>query len=448
MNTPKPSHQPDASPRPNRRNFLKTTSAAVVGGSLLGGLALERSVFAASDDTLKLGLVGCGGRGSGAANQALSTKGSVKLFAVADAFADSLEKGLANLKAAKPDRVDVPPERQFVGLDAYKNVINLCDVIIFATPPGFRPIHFEAAVNAGKHVFIEKPVATDAPGVRRILAAAEIAKQKNLKVGVGLQRHHDPGYIETIKRLHDGAIGDLVSLRCYWNGTNGRHYIRKPGETEMEYQIRIWYFFTWLCGDHIVEQHVHNLDAVSWMKQAYPVKAMGMGGRQVRKGPEFGEIWDHHAVEFEYADGSHLFSQCRQMGGCWSSVSEHALGTKGTVDITGSGFLIKNDSAWRYPTKEKHNAYQIEHDDFFDAIRNDTPYNEAEHGAKSTMMAIMGRMATYTGQMIEWDRALNSQVSLAPSAYTWDATPVSLPDANGYYPTPIPGDPAWIKKII
>lgn len=429
-----------------RRNFLKTTTVAAVGGSILGGLSIERAAFAAPDDTLKIALIGCGGRGTGAANQALHTEGKVKLVAMAEAFADRLTPSLEHLKEQNPGRVDVPPERQFVGFDAYQKAIDAADVVILATPPGFRPIHFEAAVNAGKHIFMEKPVAVDAPGVRQVLAAAEVAKQKNLKVGVGLQRHHEAGYIETMKRLHDGAIGDIVAMRCYWDGQNSRHYERKPTDTEMEYQMRIWYFFTWLCGDHIVEQHIHNLDVINWLKQGYPIRACGLGGRQVRKGPQYGQIWDHHAVEYEYADGSRLSSQCRQIHGCWDSVSEHAVGTKGTVDMKG-GWRIKGENHWQYQGP-KRDPYQQEHDDLFAAIRNNQPYNEVERGAKSTMTAIMGRMATYTGQMIEWDRAINSKISLAPKAYTWDTLPQPLPDKDGLYPIPVPGDPDWIRQII
>ena len=297
----------------NRRSFLKTTSTAVVGGSILGGLTIERSAFAAPDDTLKIALIGCGGRGSGAADQALSTAGNVKLVAMADAFPYRLKPSLENLKNQHPDRVDVPEERQFTGLDAYQKILPLADVIIIATPPGFRPIHFEAAVNAGKHIFAEKPVAVDGPGIRRSLAAHAIAKQNNLKVGVGLQRHHQPGYLQTIQRLHDGAIGDIVSLRCYWNGERPWVRPRKPGVTEMQYQVDNWYYFTWLSGDHICEQHIHNLDVMNWVKQGHPIRASGMGGCQAPRGVDSGEIFDHHAVEFEYADGSHLYSQCRSI---------------------------------------------------------------------------------------------------------------------------------------
>jgi predicted dehydrogenase len=430
----------------NRRHFLKTTSIA--GGALLGGLAIERAAFAQGSDEIKIALIGCGGRGSGAADQAMSVPGmNIKLVAMADAFGDNLEHHLESLKNKHGAKVDVPKERQFIGFDAYKQAIPLADVVILATPPGFRPIHFEEAVRQGKHVFMEKPVATDAPGVRRVLAAAEEAKKKNLKVGVGLQRRHQPGYIETVKRIHDGAIGDLVAMRCYWNGNTP--WVKPRAEleakygkklTEMEYQMRNWYYFTWICGDHICEQHIHNIDVINWLKNGHPVRAQGQGGCEVRKGPDYGEIFDHHFVEFEYADGSRLSSQCRHILGCFNKVSEHAVGTKGTVDLDNGGhWLIKNPKSWRFDNKNQPNPYQEEHNALFAAIKNNTTYNEAETGAHSTMSAILGRMATYSGKMIEWDEAINSNISLMPKEFSWDADMPVKPGPNGLYPLPIPG---------
>src|SRR5580658_6621884 len=321
----------------SRRSFLKTTSTLAAAASLAPG------VFAAGDDTLKVALIGCGGRGSGAAGQALSTTGPLKLVAMADAYKHRLDESYDGLKRVHADRVDVPEENKFVGLDAYQHAIALADVVILATPPGFRPSHFEEAVRQGKHIFMEKPVAVDGPGVRKVLAAAEDAKKKNLKVAVGLQRHHQKPYIETVQRLHDGAIGDIVAMRAYWNGNTPWVRTRKHGEeeagrplTEMEYQMRNWYYFVWLCGDHINEQHIHNLDVINWVKQGHPVRAWGMGGREVLKGIDNGEIFDHHYVEFEYADGSRCSSQCRHIPGCWDNVSEHVQGTKGTCHVGGN----------------------------------------------------------------------------------------------------------------
>jgi|ERR1044071_599058 predicted dehydrogenase len=441
-----PPNDHSSSAQTSRRDFLKT-STAVVGGTLLGGLSIERSAHAAGSDQLKIALIGCGGRGSGAANQALIAGGAgVKLVAMADAFPDQLDQSLRNLKKEHPETVAVPDDQKFIGFDAYKQAIGLADMVILATPPGFRPIHFEEAVKQGKNIFMEKPVATDAPGVRRVLAAAEEAKKKNLKVGVGLQRRHQPNYLETIKRLDDGAIGDIVAMRVYWNGTTPwvkpraeleKKYGRKL--TEMEYQMRNWYYFVWICGDHIVEQHIHNLDVANWVKKGYPVRAWGMGGVETRKGPDYGEIFDHHAVEFEYADGSRVFSQCRHQNGCWDSVSEHAIGTKGNCDI--SGFKITGPKAWRYRAAqgESNDGWQMEHYPLQEAIRKNIPYNEAEYGAKSTMTAIFGRMATYSGKEIGWDEAINSELSVMPKRFAWDAETPTRPREDGWYDHAVPG---------
>lgn len=426
----------------SRRRFLATTSTALVGGTVLGALAPERAAFATSSDTLKLALVGCGGRGTGAANQALSAPGPTRLVALADVRPEQLEKCLNNLNAHKADQVDVPPERQFTGFDGYQKAIALADVVILATSPGFRPIHFAEAVRQGKHVFMEKPLATDAPGIRQVLASAQDAKAKNLKVGVGLQRRHKAGYQETIKRIQDGALGELLTLRCYWDGGSRDGVERMPDESEMHYQIRNWYYFTWLSGDHIVEQHVHNIDVANWIKGTHPIRAQGMGGRQVRKAKRHGQIFDHHFVEFEYADGTRMFSQCRQIPGCWPSIAEHARGTRGEADLNNDRdlFVIKGGSSWRYPAQaRKIDPYQQEHDDLFAAIRQDKPYNEAEYGALSTMTGILGRMCTYSGQQVEWDDALNSKIELLPKTFSWDAAPLVLPDSEGWYPVAVPG---------
>jgi predicted dehydrogenase len=437
----------------SRRDFLKSSSAAVVGGALVGNLSIARSAFAAGDDEIKIALIGCGGRGTGAANQALRTEGKVKLIAMADVFEDRLQGSLDQLQKQDglKDRIDVPKERQFAGFNAFEQALAAGpDLVILATPPGFRPIHFEAAVKAGKHVFMEKPVATDGPGVRKVLAAAEESKKKNLAVGVGLQRHHQKVYLETIKKLQDGAIGDIVATRVYWNGSTpwvhtreelDRKYGRKL--SEMEYQLRNWYYFTWICGDHIVEQHIHNMDVSNWLKNAHPIKANGMGGCQVRKGKDYGETFDHHAVEFEYADGSRMFSQCRHIPGCWNSVSEHAIGTKGTADIGRGSIAVKGSSPQRYRGNDP-DPYQVEHDDLFASIRSGNPLNEAESGAHSTLTAILGRMCTYSGKEITWDQALNSEIDLMPSEFSFEATPKVVPGPDGMYALAVPG----ISKVV
>ncbi|MDQ3622937.1 MAG: Gfo/Idh/MocA family oxidoreductase, partial [Verrucomicrobiota bacterium] len=307
MNTSNTSPSPTAL---TRRRFLHTTSAA---GLAIASLPVARFAHAAGADEIKVALVGCGGRGTGGANQNLNVNKGIRLVAMADIAPDRLDKSLRILQAEHPDQVDVSMANQFIGFDAYKEAIALADLVIIASPQGFHPYHVAEAVRQGKHVFVEKPLAVDAPGVRRVLAAAEEAKKKNLKIGVGLQRRHQPGYQETVKRLREGAVGDITSMTCYWLGSARAGVERLPGETEMQYQLRNWYYFTWLSGDFIVDQHIHNIDIINWIKGAHPVRAQGMGGRQVRNDPKLhGQIFDHHFVEYEYADGSKLFSQCRQ----------------------------------------------------------------------------------------------------------------------------------------
>jgi predicted dehydrogenase len=458
----------------SRREFLKTSAVAVAGAGLVTTLA--RPVHAAGSDTLKIALIGCGNRGTGALVQALSTSGSVKLWAMADTFPDRLEMSLRNVEralngeqlttgrkgrkgkkqAAKAvansnDKIDVPKERQFIGLDAYRKVLESgVDVVLLAGPPGYRPLHFESAVRAGKHVFMEKPVATDPTGIRRVLAAAEEAKKKNLKVGVGLQRRHQPSYLEAIQKIRDGAIGDLVTLRCYWNGS---HPAKQPYDrgnlSELEYQVRNWYFFSWLSGDHICEQHVHNLDVCNWIKQGHPGDAQGMGGRQVRTGKEYGNIFDHHAVEYTYADGTKMISQCRQIPGCANLVAEFAHGTRGVMSTNGAHaeMLVGGKRSWRAAADKagyENGAYQAEHDALFDAIRNDKPYNEAEYGALSTMTAILGRMATYSGQIVKWDEAIKSNHSMTTDAENWDAKAPIYAGSDGRYAVAVPG----VTKVV
>ena len=427
-------------PSIDRRAFL-ARSSAVLGASVLarGALAAPRG---SSDDVLRLALVGCGGRGTGAAAQALSTAGPVRLVAMADAFQDRLDASLSELEKifpAESGRLDVPPERRFVGFDAFARAIEAdVDVVVLATPPGFRPQHLAHVVAHGRHAFVEKPVAVDAPGVRQVLAAGLLAREKGLKLGIGLQRHHERRYLETVRRLKEGAIGELLFYRCYWNGAGVWVNPRQPGQSEMEYQMRNWYYFNWLCGDHIVEQHIHNLDVCNWIEGATPALAQGQGGREVRRGPDHGEIFDHHAVEYTYPSGRKLFSQCRHIEGCWNSVSEHAHGTHGSADVS-AGLIRWNDGGiWQFEDEDP-NPYQTEHDALFRAIREDLPHDEVENGAHATMTAILGRMATYGGQEVGWEAALASELSLAPSAYAWDAAPPTLPDAAGSYPVARPG---------
>jgi predicted dehydrogenase len=428
--------------KPSRRRFIRESSLWVAGGAVVGQMAFARSAHAFGSDEIKLGLIGCGGRGTGAASQAMNTEGRTRLVAMADAFPNNLQGSLRGLKSEHKDKVDVPMERQFVGFDAYKHVLEAdIDLVILATPPGFRPLHLEAAVNAGKHVFMEKPVAVDAPGVRRVRAATKEAQRKNLAIAVGLQRRHERRYMETIKRLQDGQIGDIILTRAYWNGDGVWVRPRQNGQTEMEYQMRNWYYFNWLCGDHIVEQHIHNLDVINWLKNAYPKSAQGQGGRQVRTGKEYGEIYDHHFVEFTYPDESTMISQCRHIPDTWNSVNEYAHGTKGSCNIAGATIMDHNGQpVWSYG-RGGGDGHQQEHHDLFAVIRNGERPNEGEYGALSTMTSILGRMATYSGKKISWDEALNSELIISPvDSYTsfQDEPPVK-PDEHGYYPIPMPG---------
>lgn len=431
------------SPQSDRRDFLKKSSLAVASTTLATGLMqTQASAFVGGNDTVKIGLIGCGGRGTGAATQALNTDGPTKLVAMADAFEDRLEQSHKNISKQHADKVDVPKERRFVGWDAYSKVLDSgVDMIILATPPGFRPMHFEAAINAGKHVFAEKPVAVDPAGVRKVLAASRLAKEKNLLVQVGLQRRHERRYMETMKRLHEGAIGDIVLGRAYWNGGGVWVRPRKPEQTEMEYQMRNWYYFNWLCGDHINEQHIHNLDVMNWLKKGYPVTAQGMGGREVRDGIDHGEIFDHHFVEFTYADGTKMFSQCRHIKGCKNQVAEMAHGTNGWCDISGTTIYKADGSKdWSYG-KGGGQGHQQEHHDLFADLRKGVIPNEGEYGAMSTMTSILGRMATYSGKLVKMEDALASERIISPAEkYTsYDDTPPTLPDEDGRYKIPVPG---------
>lgn len=426
---------------PSRRTFLKTSSLLVAGGAVAGQLNVARAAHAYGSDTIKIGLIGCGGRGTGAADQAMNTEGSVKIVAMGDVFSDRVQAAYRGLKSKHGDKVDVAKDKMFDGLDNYKKVLETdCDLVILATPPGFRPQHIEAAIKAGKHVFAEKPVATDAPGVRRVLAAAEEAKKKDLALAVGLQRRHERAYQEIIAELQGGKIGDINFTRAYWNGAGVWVRPRQEKQSELEYQMRNWYYFNWLSGDHIVEQHIHNLDVINWLKNGYPVKGQGQGGREVRKGVDHGQIFDHHMIEFTYADGSKMLSQCRHIPNCWDSVSEYAHGSQGNADIGGGKiFDLKGKMIWQ--TKGGRDGHQVEHHDLFAELRKGNRPNEGEWGAKSTMTAIFGRMCTYTGQEITWDEAIGSEVNLCDVdklASLSSQAPIS-PDANGAYPLPVPG---------
>jgi len=427
----------------SRRAFLKNGSLLVAGSAIAASAAqIARAAHPFGSDTIKVGLIGCGGRGTGATVQAMNTSGGeVKLVAMADAFADRLQGAIRGITSQHPNKVEVPKDRQFVGFNAFKELLETnCDMVILATPPGFRPLHFEAAVKAGKQIFSEKPVAVDPAGVRKFLAANEEAKAKGLSVAIGLQRRHERKYMATVKAIQDGAIGDIILARAYWNGKKPWWKPRQEGMTEMQYQMRNWYNFNWLCGDHIVEQHIHNIDVINWIKNDFPKTAQGQGGCSLRE-KDFGEIFDHHMVEFTYGDGTVLLSECRHQPDTWQSVSEHVHGTKGYCDVSGSkifdhaGKLLENFS------RLGGDGHQQEHHDVIADLRAGKIAQEGEYGAKSTMTAIFGRMATYSGKDLNWDQCLNSEIVVSPvEKYTsFDDAPPTKPDADGWYALPIPG---------
>ncbi len=431
----------------SRRDFIRASSLLMATGAVTGTLGIARAVHAFGSDVIKIGLVGCGSRGKGAAVQALGTTGGpVRLVALADVFEDRLQSAYRQIKGRHGDRLDVPADRRFVGLDGYRGVMESdADLVILATPPGFRPLHFQAAVEAGKHVFMEKPVAVDAAGVNRVLQANSLARQKNLAVAVGLQRRHEAAYIETIARLQDGVIGDPVTLRVYWNGQGVWTRPRQKGQSELEYQLRNWYYFNWLSGDHIVEQHIHNLDVGNWLIGACPSEVNAQGGREVRKrygetGTDFGQIFDHFFCEYTYPNGAKMFSQCRHIGNCWNNVSEHVHGTKGSADISGGKIYdASGERIWQ--TKAARGGHQQEHHDLFADLWAGRRPNEGDYGAQSTMTAIFGRMAAYSGQAMRWEEMLDCESALADvdQLTALDAAPPVLPDADGDYPVAVPG---------
>jgi predicted dehydrogenase len=407
-------------PGMTRRDFIKATSAASLATAVSGGIGLR----AAGSDAIRVGMIGCGGRGTGAAIDCLGADPGVEIVAMGDLFADRIESSLVRLREKHADRVKVTPEQCFTGFDAYQKVCAVPEVnlVVTATPPGFRPPHLKAAVEAGKHVFMEKPVAVDPIGVRSVIASSELAGRKGLAIVAGTQRRHQARYLEVMKRIRDGAIGDVIGGQCYWN--QGELWVvqKTPRMTDMEWQCRNWLYFTWLSGDHIVEQHVHNIDVINWAFGTTPVKVMGMGGRQVRTGPEYGNIFDHFAVEFEYPNGARVMSMCRQIPGCADRVEERIVGTKGAAMGYGE---ISGPNPWKFEGDEV-NPYVQEHIDLIASIRAGKPLNEGKRIAESTLCAILGRMSAYTGRAISWDWAVNaSKLDLAPAKYEFGPLPVA-----------------------
>ncbi len=414
-----------------RRDFCKTAAAASVAAVMPGSLG----VFAQGSDAIKVGIIGCGGRGTGAAIDCLTADPAVQIVAMGDLVPDRIASSLKNLTGKFPGRVNVPSNRQFTGFDNYKGVLSVPDVnlIITAAPPGFRPIHLKAIVEAGKNAFIEKPVAVDPIGIRSVIASSELAATKRLAIVAGTQRRHQTSYLEMMKRIHDGQIGEIVAAQVYWNQGDLWVKQRDPNMSEMEWQCRNWLYFSWLSGDHIVEQHVHNIDVATWALGALPRNVTAMGGRQARVAPEFGNIFDHFAVEFEYANGVRVSSYCRQTKGCAQRVEERIVGTKGVALSNGTQGAreIRGEKPWIYEPKEA-NPYVLEHVDLIKSIRAGKPLNEGRQVAESTMCAIMGRMSAYTGRAMSWEWAMKtSTLDLSPAKYEFGPNPV--------HPVAIPG---------
>lgn len=408
----------------NRRSFLKNSGIALIGSTLAYHTGVSAPMAGTKKTTLKVGLIGCGGRGTGAAVQALEADPDVVLTAMGDVFEDRLNEAYKALIEVGKDKVKVNNQNKFVGFEAYLKVIESgVDVILLATPPGFRPDHLMAAVNAGKHVFCEKPVAVDAPGVRKVLMAAKKAREKNLSLVSGFCFRYDSSNRAIFGKILKGDIGDIRTVSTFRNGGELWYKPRQKEWTDMTYQMRNWYYYNWLSGDFIVEMAVHSLNMMSWaMGDKMPLKATGTGGRQVRTDDKYGNIYDHFAVEFEYANGAKGFHFTRQQAGTSSRNSVEVLGTDGNASINiGSSYEIMGKNAWKY-TGPKNNMYQTEHDELFASIRNGKPMNDGEWMANSTMLGIWARMAGYTGQTISWEEAINSNEILGPKTedYTWD----------------------------
>jgi predicted dehydrogenase len=424
----------------SRRDFLTSSLAVGAGAAFAGQVNIARMAHAAGSDTIKVALIGAGGRGTGAVSQLMSADKNLKLVAIADAFEKQVAGALRSLQKQYPGQVDVPPDRMFSGLECHKGAVaSDATLIVIATPPGFRPIQYRAAIDASKHVFMEKPVCVDAPGFNSVMQTNKMADEKGLFVGVGLQRHHEPKYIETVKRLQDGAIGDLICLRAYWNNPGIWNRARSADMTEMMYQVHNWYHFVWLSGDNICEQHIHNLDVCNWVKDAHPVEANGMGAcllRYAGKNKGTGQIFDEHFVEFTYPDGSKLYSQCRHIPNCFDAVSEWAHGASGTSEI--SRGRIDGKEKWRFPGKEV-NGHQQEQTDLVAALRAGKRYNEGYFGANSSMTSVLGRMATYSGKTVKWDEAVANGKGQFPKVLTWDAPAPVTKDEEGNYPIAVPG---------
>ncbi len=423
----------------NRRDFVKTTvgasiGTAAVGAGLLNSLsAVAGTANAGGADEIKIGLVGCGGRGTGAATQALNADPGVKLVAMADAFGDHLQASLSRLRSHAGDRVTVTPETSFVGFDAYQKLIATdVDVVLLATPPVFRPMQLAAAVKAGKHVFCEKPMAVDGPGVRSVLASAQIAREKKTSLVSGFCWRYASHMRDTFAQLHDGGVGTIRAVQCNYNTGPLSDMARKPEWSDMEWQLRNWKAFNYLSGDHVVEQAVHAIDWISWAFGAAPLRAYAVGGRAARSGEWTGNMFDHFGINYEFENGGRGFHMCRQIANCSSDNTGFVMGEKGNcvVNPWTKICLIDGENPWRW-RGQTNDMYQQEHDELFASIRSGDPMNDGEWMARTTLMGIIGREAAYTGRTIEWDAMLNSEKSYTPAVWDWTEMP--------FPPVPVPG---------
>jgi len=418
-----------------RREFVKKSSLAAIGSSVLGNPSWSKN----KNERLRVGIVGCGERGAGAIVNALAVSDAFDLVAMGDTFKDRLDKCYADIQPYdKKGQIKVEEKNKFVGFDAYEKVIAESDVVFLVTPAPFRPMHFEAAVNAGKHIFMEKPLAVDVPGYHKIMEVNKLAEEKKLNVVVGLQMRYKKSFQELISKIWDDEIGRVVSIDVYFNVGAPRIHPRQPGQTEMEYQMRNWRYFTWLWGGQLAGQTIHQMDVMNWMMKDFPVSAKGLGGRQTFNGPNQGNTWDHHFTEFEYPNGTKMHVQSFTMDKCWGRMGFYVQGARGSADERNRIYDLDKNVVWNW-REDEPNEYEVEHDVLFRSILNGKQVNDTEYGAKSTLTTIMGRMAMHSGRIMTLEDVLQSEKSLLPKEFTWDAEMPDMPDANGNYTIAMPG---------